>query len=258
MIICKSASEIEIMKEAGRIVAEVLLKIEDLLEPGTTTAEIDRIAEKEIRAAGATPAFKGYAGRISSRSFPSSLCISINEEVVHGIPSKEKILLDGDIVSLDIGMQYPAKDGMYTDMAKTIGVGKIRDEAKRLIKTTQKALENGIKECRGGNLLSQVSAAIQQTADKEQLAVVRTLVGHGVGQEVHEDPQIPNFVTGEADIVLKPGMTLALEPMINIGDYQVKLLDDGWTFITEDEKLSAHFEHTVLVTDGEPEVLTRL
>jgi len=256
MIIIKTSSEIDSMRKGGKILAQVLNEVVKSVKPGVVSIELDKLAEQLIYEKGGRPSFKGYGN--SKNPYPATLCVSINEEVVHGIPSKEKILLDGDIVSLDIGMQYPAKDGMYTDMAKTIGVGKIRDEAKRLIKTTQKALENGIKECRGGNLLSQVSAAIQQTADKEQLAVVRTLVGHGVGQEVHEDPQIPNFVTGEADIVLKPGMTLALEPMINIGDYQVKLLDDGWTFITEDEKLSAHFEHTVLVTDGEPEVLTRL
>ncbi len=255
MIIIKTAEEIELMREGGKILAEILNEVVNNAKPGVNSLELDKLAEELVYKRGGRPSFKGYGN--SRNPYPATLCVSINEEVVHGIPSNDKILLDGDIVSLDIGMQYPAKDGMYTDMAVTVGVGKVRNETKRLIKTTQKALENGIRECKGGNLLSQVSAAIQETAEKERFSVVRTLVGHGVGQEVHEDPQIPNYITGESDIVLKPGMTLALEPMINIGDYQVKLLDDGWTFITEDEKLSAHFEHTVLVTDGEPEVLTR-
>jgi len=155
-------------------------------------------------------------------------------------------------------MQYPAKTGMYTDMSVTVGVGKIDKQAKKLIKITNKALQEGIKQCRSGNLLSEVSGAIQKTAEDAGFSVVRNLVGHGVGKEVHEKPQIPNYVSGEADLILKPGMTLALEPMVNIGQYQVELLEDGWTFVTKDKKLSAHFEHTVLVTEKEPEVLTKI
>ncbi|MBU1013100.1 MAG: type I methionyl aminopeptidase, partial [Bacteroidetes bacterium] len=205
---------------------------------------------------GGRPSFKGYGNR--KNPYPSTLCVSVNNEVVHGIPAEDKKFKEGDIVSLDIGMQYPAKGGMYTDMAKTIAVGKTSKQVKKLIKTTQESLENGIAKCRSGNLMSQVSAAIQQTAEKEGYSLVRSLAGHGVGKQVHEDPQIPNYVSDDADIILKPGMTLALEPMVNIGDYQVELLEDGWTFVTCDSELSAHFEHTVLVTEGDPEVLTIL
>jgi len=256
MIIIKTPSEIDLMRQGGKILAEVLNEVVKYVEPGASSIELDKLAERLIYERGGRPSFKGYGN--SSNPYPTSLCVSVNEEVVHGIPSVDKILEEGDIVSLDIGMQYPAEGGMYTDMAMTVGVGKIDKDVKKLIKTTSRALEKGIEQCRNGNLLSQVSQAIQQTAEEEKFNVVRTLVGHGVGKEVHEDPQIPNFVSDDPDIILKPGMVLALEPMLNIGDYQVKMLDDGWTFVTEDGNLSAHFEHTVLITEDEPEVLTRL
>ncbi|MFZ5365080.1 MAG: type I methionyl aminopeptidase [Patescibacteria group bacterium] len=256
MIIIKTPLEIDTMRTGGKILASVLFEVEKNLAPGVSAQQLDELAEKLIRANGGRPSFKGYGSK--NNPYPATLCVSVNDEVVHGIPTGDKIFKTGDIVSLDIGMQYPAKGGTYTDMAVTVGVGKISKPAKLLIKTTKKALENGITQCRGGNLLSQVSAAIYQTAKKQGFSVVRSLVGHGVGKQVHEDPQIPNFVSDDRDIILKPGMTLALEPMVNLGDYQVELLNDGWTFSTADGKLSAHFEHTVLVTDGEPEVLTRL
>lgn len=256
MIIIKTPSEIDIMRQGGKILAEVLNEVVKYVKAGVVSLELDKLAERLIYERGGRPSFKGYGD--SNNPYPASLCVSINNEVVHGIPSQDKILQEGDIVSLDVGMQYPAEDGMYTDMAVTVAVGKIPKILKRLIKTTEKALENGVEQCKNGNLLSQISEAIQTTAESERFSVVRTLVGHGVGKEVHEDPQIPNYVSAEADIILKPGMVLALEPMLNIGDYEVKLLDDGWTFVTEDGQLSAHFEHTVLITEDEPEIITSL
>ena len=256
MIIIKTPSEIDIMRQGGKILAQVLAEVVNNVKPDISAIELDRLAEQLIRERGGRPSFKGYGD--DKNPFPSTLCVCLNEEVVHGIPELNKVLREGDIASLDIGMQYPAENGMYTDMAVTVGVGQIDTKAKKLIKATFQALEQGISQCRSGNLLSQISEAIQKTAEKEGFSVVRTLVGHGVGKEVHEDPQIPNYVGGESDIVLKPGMTLALEPMVNLGDYQVELLKDGWTFATKDKNLSAHFEHTVLVTEDEPEVLTGL
>jgi methionyl aminopeptidase len=256
MIIIKTPAEIKTMKAGGKILAEILHEVAALVKPGVGSLQLDLVAEKLILARGGRPSFKGYGG--SRNPFPCTLCVSVNEEVVHGIASAEKILQEKDIVSLDIGMQYPAKGGTYTDMAITVPVGKIDKAAQKLLKTTKKALDFGIAQCKRGNLLSEVSRAIQKAAEGEGFSVVRTLVGHGVGKEVHEDPQIPNYVSGDKDIVLKPGMTLALEPMVCLGNYQVEMLDDGWTFVTEDRKLSAHFEHTILVTDGAPEVLTKL
>lgn len=256
MIIIKTPAEIDIMRQGGEILAQVLAEVVNNVKPDISAIELDRLAEQLIRERGGRPSFKGYGD--DKNPFPATLCVCLNKEVVHGIPGLNKVLREGDIASLDIGMQYPAENGMYTDMAVTVGVGQIDRKARKLIKVTSQALEQGINQCRSGSLLSQISEAIQNTAEKEGFSVVRTLVGHGVGKEVHEDPQIPNYVGGASDIVLKPGMTLALEPMINLGDYQVELLKDGWTFATKDKKLSAHFEHTVLVTEDEPEVLTSL
>lgn len=256
MIIIKTPSEIEIMRKGGKILAGVLNEIIDRVKPGVNPVDLDKLAEKLILEKGGRPSFKGYGAR--KNPYPATLCVSINKEVVHGIPSEDRKFKEGDIVSLDVGMQYPAKGGMYTDMAKTVAVGKISKQSKRLIRTTEKALANGIAQCRAGNLMSQISAAIQETAEKEGYSLVRSLAGHGVGKQVHEDPQIPNYVSDDADIILKTGMTLALEPMVNIGDYQVEMLEDGWTFVTSDNELSAHFEHTVLVTENEPEIITLL
>jgi len=256
MIILKTPSEIEVMRQGGKILAQVLDEVIKKVEPGVNSLELDQYAEKLILEKGGIPSFKGYGDQ--SNPFPATLCVSINEEVVHGIPGGGKNIKDKDVVSLDIGMEYPARGGMFTDMARTIGVGNIDKKTKKLIKTTRRALEAGIKQCKSGNLLSQVSEAIQTTAESQGFSVVKTLVGHGVGKAVHEDPQIPNYVVNGPDIVLKTGMTLALEPMLNMGDYQVELLDDGWTFVTKDRSLSAHFENTVLVKEEEPEIITGL
>jgi len=254
MIICKSASEIEIMKEAGQIVAEVLLKIEDLLEPGITTAEIDRIAEKDIRDAGAIPAFKGYAGRISSRSYPSSLCISINEQVVHGIPGKRKIK-NGDLVAIDVGVKFK---GFYGDAARSYKIGRTGKTAERLWKATREALDNAIDLCMPGNRLTDISHSIEKRAGRDGFSVVKDFVGHGIGKKLHEDPQILNYGPPGQGPALKKGMVLAIEPMLNAGGSGVKIMDDMWTVVTEDGKLSCHFEDSVAVTADGPLILTRL
>jgi len=254
MIICKSASEIDIMKEAGQIVAKVLLKIEDILEPGITTAEVDRIIEKEIRARGAVPAFKGYAGRLSSRCYPSSLCISINEEVVHGIPGKKKIR-KGDLVAVDVGVR---KNGFYGDAARSYKIGKVSRTAERLWKATSEALDGAIDLCRIGNRLSDISHSIEKRAGRDGFSVVKDFVGHGIGKKLHEDPQILNYGPPGQGPALKKGMVLAIEPMLNEGGSEVVILDDMWTVVTRDRKLSCHFEDTVAVTVEGPLVLTRI
>lgn len=253
MIICKSASEIKVMREAGQIVAEVLLKIEDLLEPGITTAEIDRIAEKDIRSAGAIPAFKGYAGRLSARSYPSSLCISVNEEVVHGIPGKRKIK-DGDLVAIDVGVKFR---GFYGDAARTYKIGKVSSTAERLWLATRQALDDSIDLCRLGKRLTDISHCIEERAKKDGFSVVKDFVGHGIGKKLHEDPQILNYGPPGQGPALKKGMVLAIEPMLNEGGSQVKILDDMWTVVTSDRKLSCHFEDSVAITADGPIILTR-
>ena len=254
MIICKSASEIEIMKEAGQIVAKVLLKIEKLIEPGITTREIDRTIEKAIRAEGAVPAFKGYAGRLSSRSYPSSLCISINEEVVHGIPGKKKIR-DGDLVAVDVGVK---KNGFYGDAARSYKIGKVSKIAERLWKATREALDSAIDLCKVGNRLSDISHCIETRAERDGFSVVKDFVGHGIGKKLHEDPQILNYGPPGQGPSLKKGMVLAIEPMLNEGGSEVMVLEDMWTVITRDRKLSCHFEDSVAIMPEGPLVLTRL
>ena len=254
MIICKSASEIEIMKEAGQIVANVLLKIENILEPGITTAEVDSTIEKEIRAAGAVPAFKGYAGRLSSRCYPSSLCISINEEVVHGIPGKKKVR-NGDLVAIDVGVK---KNGFFGDAARSYKIGKVGKVAERLWKATSEALDKAIDLCRIGNRLSDISHSIEKRAERDGFSVVKDFVGHGIGKKLHEDPQILNYGPAGQGPLLKKGMVLAIEPMLNEGGSEVIVLDDMWTVVTRDRKLSCHFEDTVAITPEGPLVLTRL
>ena len=254
MIICKSVSEIEIMKEAGNIVANVLLKIENILEPGLTTAELDRIIEKEIRAYGAIPAFKGYAGRLSSRSFPSSLCISINEEVVHGIPGKKKFK-NGDLVAIDVGVK---KNGFFGDAARSYKIGKVSKAAERLWKATGEALDTAIDLCKIGNRLSDISYSIENRAERDGFSVVRDFVGHGIGKRLHEDPQILNYGPPGQGPALKKGMVLAIEPMLNEGSSEVKILDDMRTVVTRDGKLSCHFEDTVAIMPDGPMILTRL
>ena len=248
MIYIKSRNEIETMRQAGRIVAQTHELLKKAIRPGITTKELDEIAEAFIIKQGAIPAFKGYGG------FPASICTSINHEVVHGIPGV-KTLEDGDIISIDIGALY---DGYYGDAAKTHGVGEISQEAQRLIEVTRQSFYEGIKYATEEYRLSDISHAIQTYVEQQGFSVVRNYVGHGIGTEMHEEPQIPNYGPAGKGPRLKAGMVLAIEPMINIGTYEVKVLADGWTVVTLDGKYSSHYEHTIAITEGEPEILTRL
>ena len=248
MIIIKSDKEIEYMKEAGKIVAHTHEVLRKHVQPGITTKELDDIAEKEIRKMGGIPAFKGYGG------FPASICASVNEEVVHGIPGL-KTLKDGDIISIDIGAIW---NGYYGDSAKTFPVGNVSEEALKLIKVTKESFYEGLKFCRVGNRLSDISHAVQTHVENNGLSVVRDYVGHGIGTNMHEDPQILNFGPPGKGPRLEKGMVLAIEPMVNIGTYNVKTLLDNWTVVTLDGKWSAHYEHTVAITDDEPLILTNL
>jgi len=249
MIILKSPREINIMRKANQIVAKTHEYLQELIEPGITTAEINEKGDAFIREHGAEPSFKGYRG------FPASICVSINDEVVHGIPSSQRVLKEGDIVSLDIGTFYKGFNG---DAARTFPVGEISEEAQKLLKVTQRALDEGIKKAQHKNHLSDISNAIQTYVEKNKFSVVREYVGHGIGTDMHEAPQIPNFGSPGHGPVLKEGMTLAIEPMVNIGDFKVKTLDDNWTVVTEDGSLSAHFEHTIAITKKGPKVLSKV
>ncbi len=236
------------MREPCRIVAEALEGIREKVAPGVTTRELDEFAESFIRSKGATPAFKGY------RNYPSSVCTSVNEQVVHGIPSSTK-LKKGDILSLDIGVYYK---GFYGDAAVTLPVGEISVQARKLMRVTEQALEAGLEKAMDGNRLFDISSAIQRHAESEGFSVVRNFVGHGIGRELHEEPQIPNYgKPGEGPKLLE-GMTLAIEPMINAGGWEVDILGDGWTAVTKDRSLSAHFEHTVAITKNGCDILTKL
>ena len=247
MITIKSAREIELMKEAGRIVALAHQTIKSHIKPGVSTLELDSIVEKVIRDNGATPSFKGYGG------FPGSACTSINEQVVHGIPSKRAILKDGDIISVDIGAKYK---GYHGDSAWTYAVGTISDEKRQLMEVTKESLFEGLKYAKAGNRLTDISHAIQAHAEQYGYGVVREFVGHGLGKQLHEDPQIPNFGLPGKGPILKKGMTLAIEPMINMGRKEVRVLTDNWTAVTIDKKPSAHYEHSILITEDEPIILT--
>ncbi len=246
MIVRKSRREIEAMARAGRIVADTLELVGDALRAGVTTAELDRLAEEHIRARGGIPTFKGYRG------FPASICASPGPMVVHGIPGSYR-LADGEVLSVDVGVTL---DGLVADSAYTFAVGEIDPEARRLLDVCQAALEAGIAEARSGNRIGDISAAVQRVTEEAGFAVVRSLVGHGVGRSMHEEPQIPNFGEPGRGPELQPGLTLAIEPMITAGSAEVVLADDGWSISTADGSLSAHFEHTVAVTDGEPRILT--
>ncbi|CEP68023.1 Peptidase M24, methionine aminopeptidase [Moorella glycerini] len=248
MIILKSRREIALMREAGRIVARTLAKLKEHIIPGVTTAELDRIAEDYIRDNGAVPAFKGYQG------FPASICASVNEEVVHGIPGLKQ-LAEGDIISIDIGA---VKNGYVGDAAVTFPVGAIDADKQHLLAVTEAALYEGIKQAVVGNRLTDISHAIQTYVEKNGLAVVRDYVGHGIGRAMHEDPQVPNFGSPGYGPRLRVGMVLAIEPMVNAGTHEVYTLANRWTVVTRDKKPSAHFEHTVAVTDNGPEILTLL
>ena len=243
----KSAREIELMREAGRLLAEVHDELAAFVKPGISTKDIDKLGEKLIRERGCIPNFLNYNG------YPASICVSVNDEVVHGIPNKHRILQDGDIVSLDAGLIYK---GYHSDAARTHAVGTISKEAQQLIDVTRQSFFEGIKYAKAGNRLHDISNAIAAYAESFGYGVVRDLVGHGIGTALHEDPQIPNFKQLRRGMKLVPGMTLAIEPMINAGTWEVCWLDDDWTVVSEDGSLSAHYENTVLITDGEPEILT--
>ena len=243
----KSEHEIELMREAGRILAIVHDEMAKIIRPGISTMDINRKGEEVIRSYDCIPSFLNYNG------YPASICVSVNDEVVHGIPSKDRILQDGDIVSLDAGLIHA---GYHSDAARTHAVGNISEEAKRLIEVTKQSFFEGIKMAKAGNHLNDISKAIGAHAAKYHYGIVRDLVGHGIGTHLHEDPQIPNFAQRRRGIRLVSGMTLAIEPMINAGSYDVCWLDDEWTVISEDHSLAAHYENTILITDGEPEILT--
>ena len=243
----KSPREIELMRKAGEILAQVHEELHAAVHPGMSTLDIDKLGERLIRSHGCIPSFKNYNG------YPASICVSVNDEIVHGIPNKHRILKDGDIVSLDAGTIYK---GYHSDAARTWAVGNVSPEAQKLIDVTRQSFFEGIRYAKAGNHLHDISAAIQKYAESFGYGVVRELVGHGIGTHLHEDPQIPNFKTIGRGIRLRPGMTLAIEPMITMGDYAVSVLDDDWTVVTDDNSLAAHYENTVLITEGDPEILT--
>lgn len=255
MVSIKTPEEIEIMKQGGKILAQILKKICRAANPGISTFDLEELALDLISKNKAKPSFKGYKG------YPACLCISRNNQVVHGIPSKKEILKQGDIIDLDLGIKYR---GLYTDMSITVSVGKVSYQARKLIKVTKKALDIGISQIKPGNQIKHIGQAIQKYVEKNGFSVVRSLVGHGVGYAVHEPPQIPNFLPKPGEkrwddikLELKPGMCLAIEPMVNVGGSEVRTLDDGWTVVTADGSLSAHFEHTIAVTENGHQILTK-
>ncbi len=244
----KTAQEIAILRDAGKILAEISEDLKRSLREGITTREVDQVAEKLIRQRAVVPAFKGY------RDFPGCVCISVNEEVVHGVPGN-RLLRAGDIVSLDVGIIHK---GYYSDTALTVGIGMIRDALKKLLDVTSQSLDKGIEQARAGNHLSDISHAIQTFVEANHFSIVRDFVGHGIGKSLHEDPEIPNFGPAHNGPILKEGMVFAIEPMVNMGTWQTKILEDGWTVVTQDGAPSAHFEHTVAITAKGPEILTRV
>ena len=243
----KSKHEIQLMREAGKRLEDVHNQLAEIIRPGISTLEIDQFGEKAIRAYGCIPNFLNYNG------YPASICVSVNDEVVHGIPKKNRILQEGDIVSLDAGLIY---EGYHSDAARTYGVGKISDEAARLIRVTRESFFEGIKLAQPGNHLFDISAAIQNHVESNGFSIVRDLVGHGTGTHLHEDPQIPNFKEKRKGMKLRPGMTLAIEPMVNEGTFEVEWLDDDWTVVTADGSLAAHYENTIAITEDGYEILT--
>ena len=247
MIELKSAREIALMRRGGHILADLMDRLRDTVKGGMSTLEIDEDVEGFIAARGAKPAFKGYRG------FPATVCISINEEVVHGIPSAHRRIQEGDIVGLDLGCIV---DGYYADCAFTLAIGDVPPKVQQLLDVTRESLDQAIQECRPGRRLSDVSHAVQVHVERHGFSVVRAFVGHGIGRALHEDPQVPNFGDPGRGPQLRPGMVLAIEPMVTMGSWEVRVLDDGWTAVTRDGSLAAHFEHTIAVTDTDPEVLT--
>lgn len=247
MIICKSPAEINKMRKSGQVVRQVLLETSEKVRPGVTTIELERFVEKRLAQLGAKPASKGYRG------YPWCLCTSVNEEIVHGMPSNRK-LEEGDIIGLDLGVIV---DGYYGDSALTAPVGKISESARKLLRVTEESLELGIQKARVGNRVGDVSAAVQEYVEKNGFSIVRDMVGHGIGRDYHEEPQVPNFGQPGHGPALKEGMVFTIEPMVNSGGYQMRVLDDNWTAVTVDGSNSAHFEHTIAVTRNGPDVLTR-
>lgn len=246
MIILKRPEEIEKIRKSNIIVSEILRELKEKIRPGITTLELNRYSEELAKKRGATPAFKGYRG------YPFALCTSVNSEVVHGMPSS-RVLKPGDIVSLDFGARY---QGYYGDAAMTVPVGDITEEARLLLEATESSLYEGIQQARAGNRLGDIAAAVQGRVEAAGFSVVRDFVGHGIGKDLHEEPQIPNYGVRGRGVELKSGMVLAIEPMVNAGTYKVRILPDGWTVVTEDGQLSAHFEHTVAITDEGPVILS--
>jgi len=262
MIIIKTPEEIKILRDGGKILSSILLKIAEKAKPGVTTFELDEYAEFLIKEAGGEPAFKGYKTRDDKYPFPSSLCVSINDEVVHGIPAEDRFLEEGDIVGLDLGLKWK---GLYTDATISVGVGKISSEAERLLSITKTALEKGIKVVKEGAYTGDIGFAIQSYVEKQRLPagrqgfnVVKNLVGHGVGYSLHEEPEIPNWGRKKTGIRLKQGMVFAMEPMVSMGSGDIILDKNGWTWKTKDGSLAAHFEHTIAVSKRGVEVLTKL
>ena len=254
MITLKSTAELALMRKASQIVADVLTRVVDAARPGVSTLELDRLAEELTRQAGARPAFKGY--RPYNVEYRHSLCVSINDEIVHGIPKAGRKLKAGDIVGLDFGVSY---QGFFGDAARTIAIGHVSTEAQRLMQVTRAALYAGIDQARPGNRISDIARAVQRTAESAGFSVVTEFAGHGIGRRLHEDPQVPNyFRAGMPNPRLQEGMVLAIEPMVNQGTPHLEILDDGWTAVTADGKLSAHFEHSIAITAGGPEILTEL
>lgn len=249
----KTPDEIAVLREGGKHLARILHAVHDAVAPGITTRELDRLAEKLVRECGGIPAFLDYTPEGAHTAYPGTLCVSVNDEVVHGIAG-DRVLAEGDIVSIDIGMEY---QGLFTDMAVTVPVGKVDDQAKKLIRATEGALAAGIAVARAGNTIGDIGYAIEKEVKGHGFVVVEELGGHGVGYSPHEDPHIANYGTRGQGIKLKAGMVLALEPIVNEGSRYVKLLSDGYTFVTRDHKRSAHFEHTIVITDGPAEILTK-
>ena len=247
MIVCRSAAELEKMREAGRLVGEVLTELASKVTPGISTAELDELAEKRIAKAGAVPAFKGYHG------YPATICASINEEVIHGIPNGTRVLNEGDVISIDVGASL---DGYFGDSAVTLAVGRVTEDAATLLRVTEESLDKAIECVRPGGRISDIGHAVQRHVEAYRFSVVREFVGHGIGQRMHEEPQVPNYGEPGRGPRLAEGMVLAIEPMVNAGKPAVKVLGDGWTAVTKDRSLSAHFEHTVAVTADGPWILT--
>ncbi|MBI3240756.1 MAG: type I methionyl aminopeptidase [Chloroflexi bacterium] len=255
MIVLKTRSELEMMREAGRIVARILLELKERIRPGVTTGELDKVAARVLKQNGATSPFYNYPNHDPRlKSFPGHVCTSVNEELVHGIPGK-RVLKEGDIIKIDCGAIY---EGWIGDSAWTFPVGRISDEARYLLEVTEKALYESIAAARAGNRTGDMSAALQKYVEAHNLNVVREYTSHGVGRELHEDPQVPNVGKAGKGAKLRPGMTIAVEPMVLAGNYKTKVLPDQWTVAAKDGKLTAHFEHTIAITDGEPEILTKL